>query len=130
MSAREKNVAASYSCKVGLNRWPAVFLLSLLKTSISWSCDPSSLADGRALAFAPNKGNCLACHVIAGGVRMGNVGPKLSQLQRRFSTRQSLRKKIWDPGANNPDTLMPPYGRNEILTECEIDAVVTFIYQL
>jgi sulfur-oxidizing protein SoxX len=31
---------------------------------------------------------------------------------------------------NNPNTMMPPFGRHEIMTEAEIDKVVEFIHSL
>jgi sulfur-oxidizing protein SoxX len=37
---------------------------------------------------------------------------------------------IEDETKRNPQTVMPPFGRNLILTEKEISAIVDFLYQL
>ena len=88
------------------------------------------VAAGRKLAFARDKGNCLACHVIAGGSQMGDIGPPLAGIRARFPDRRRLRAQIWDAGAFNDRSLMPPFGRHEILSEREIDAIVAFLYTL
>ena len=85
---------------------------------------------GRTLAFARDKGNCLACHVIAGGTQMGDIGPALAEMRERFPDRARLVAQLWDPGRFNAGSLMPPYGRHEILTREEIEAVVDFLYTL
>ncbi len=58
-------------------------------------------AEGQKLAFDRGKGNCLTCHVIKGGDLPGSIGP-----------------------------VMPPFGRNRILSEKEISAVVDFLQTL
>ncbi len=92
------------------------------------NADPT--AHGRELAFARDKGNCLACHVIAGGTQMGDIGPPLAAMRSRFPTRRRLFDQIWDAGQFNELSLMPPYGRHEILNQSEIDAIVEFLYTL
>ena len=87
-------------------------------------------AIGRHLAFARDKGNCLACHVIAGGTQMGDIGPPLAGIAARFPDRQRLYDQIWDAGRFNNPSLMPPFGRHEILSDGEIDAIVQFLYTL
>ena len=79
---------------------------------------------GRTLAFARDKGNCLACHVIAGGTQMGDIGPPLAGMRERYPDRARLLAQLWDPGRFNAGSLMPPYGRHEILTDQEIEAAV------
>ena len=37
---------------------------------------------------------------------------------------------VLDETKRNPQTVMPPFGRNRILTEKEIDAVVDFLQTL
>jgi sulfur-oxidizing protein SoxX len=85
---------------------------------------------GKNLAFDRDKGNCLACHAIEEGESPGNIGPPLKNLQARFKDKQQLRQQIWDATVFNPDTSMPPYGRNKILTEDEIDRVVDYLWSL
>lgn len=85
---------------------------------------------GQQLAFDKNKGNCLSCHVIADpkADSPGNVGPALAGLKERYPDRAKLRAQIWDATVANPNTAMPPMGRNKILTEEEIDLVVDYVY--
>ena len=90
----------------------------------------SSLEQGKALAFNRFKGNCLACHYVEGGELTGNYGPPLIAMKVRFPDRDVLRAQIWDATTRNPDTRMPPFGRNRILTEEEIDLVTDYIQSL
>lgn len=83
---------------------------------------------GRELAFATAKGNCLACHAIEGGRQMGDIGPPLVDIARRFPARAELVRRIWDESAYNPATLMPPFGRHGILSAHEIDLIIDFLY--
>ncbi len=85
---------------------------------------------GRDIAFDRGAGNCLSCHMIKGGELPGLIGPPLLQMKLRYPDRAVLRAQIYDAAERNPDTVMPPYGRNGILTEDEIDLVVDFIQSL
>jgi sulfur-oxidizing protein SoxX len=89
---------------------------------------PSPVPPGQSLAFDRSKGNCLTCHVIAGGDAPGNVGPELFDMKKRYPDRRALAAIVFDETARNPQTLMPPFGRNLILTEQEIESVVDFLY--
>lgn len=86
--------------------------------------------NGKQLAFTRSKGNCLACHAIEGGESPGNIGPPLHAIQKKFKSKRQLWQQIWDASQFNPNTSMPPYGRNKILSEREIDRIVNFIWQL
>jgi sulfur-oxidizing protein SoxX len=88
----------------------------------------SSTAEGQKLAFSRSKGNCLTCHVIAGGNAPGNVGPPLAAMKARFPDRKELVAIITDETKRNPLTVMPPFGRNLLLTDKEINAIVDFLY--
>jgi len=83
---------------------------------------------GAALAFSRDKGNCLTCHVIRGGEAPGNLGPALADMKARFPDRKELAAIVFDETRRNPATVMPPFGRNVILTDQEIEAVVDFLY--
>ncbi len=83
---------------------------------------------GEALAFDRSKGNCLTCHDIKGGDAPGNVGPPLSDMKSRYPDRKGLAAIIFDETKRNPLTVMPPFGRNLILTKQEIESVVDFLY--
>jgi sulfur-oxidizing protein SoxX len=84
--------------------------------------------NGQQLAFDRSKGNCLTCHVIAGGDAPGNLGPELSKMKERFPNRAELVAIVSDETKRNPLTVMPPFKRNLILTDQEIEAVVDFLY--
>ncbi len=89
-----------------------------------------TIADGKKVSFDRKKGNCLACHMIAGGSLPGNIGPPLLAMKARFPNKADLRAQIWDSTAANPNTIMPPFGKNRILSEKEVDLVTEFIYSL
>jgi sulfur-oxidizing protein SoxX len=90
----------------------------------------SAVAEGQKLAFDRGKGNCLTCHEIKGGDFPGTVGPALKDIKSRYPDRNELVAIVTDETKRNPQTVMPPFGRNRILTEKEIDAVVDFLQTL
>ena len=105
---------------------PAVLAAALL--SAAMAAGAADVAAGRALSFGSDKGNCLACHAIAGGQQMGNIGPPLADIAARFPDREVLFRRIWDETAYNPATLMPPFGRHGILTATDINLIIDFLY--
>lgn len=78
-----------------------------------------------------NIGNCLACHAIPGKPEMiaGNMGPPFIGMKDRFPDIAVLREAISDQKKFQAQTLMPPFGRNKIMTPEQIDAVAQYIYQ-
>jgi L-cysteine S-thiosulfotransferase len=90
----------------------------------------SSQARGKKIAFTFEKGNCLACHVIAEGDAPGNIGPELTLLPSRFQDKTQLQQFIWDATQFNPNTSMPPFGKNKILTADEIQQLVDYLWEL
>jgi len=112
---------------VGLVLASVLGLVQLLHADAAGS---SRLAQGKELAMSRSKGNCLACHAIEDGELPGNIGPPLVYMQQRFPDRAQLHAQIWDPTVRNPDTVMPPFGRHEILSEEEIDLLVDYIHSL
>ena len=88
----------------------------------------SASLPGQALVFDRSKGNCLTCHDIKGGDAPGNVGPPLADMKSRFPDRNELAAIIFDETKRNPQTVMPPFGRNLILTKQEIESVIDFLY--
>jgi sulfur-oxidizing protein SoxX len=85
-------------------------------------------SDGEKLAFDRSKGNCLTCHEIKGGDAPGNIAPPLADIKTRFPDRKELVAIISDETKRNPLTVMPPFKRNLILTDQEIEAIVDFLY--
>ena len=89
----------------------------------------TAATEGRKLAFDRGKGNCLTCHVIKGGENPGTIGPELSDMKSKYK-RDELVAIVFDETKRNPQTVMPPFGRNRILTEKEINAIVDFLQTL
>lgn len=90
----------------------------------------SPIEQGKKIAFDRKKGNCLACHQMDGGALPGNIGPPLVAMKSRFPDKSKLFAQIWDATKNNPNTAMPPFGRNHILSKGEIEKVVDFVWTL
>jgi sulfur-oxidizing protein SoxX len=90
----------------------------------------SAAAEGQKIAFDRGKGNCLTCHEIKGGDFPGTIGPPLKDIKSKYPDRNELVAIVTDETKRNPQTVMPPFGRNRILTEQEINAVVDFLQTL
>ena len=91
------------------------------------------VAAGARLAHEISKGNCLACHAMPtdpNAVTSANIGPPLVGMRARFPDRKQLQRQIWDARVANPETVMPPFGKNRILTSGEIDLIVDYLYTL
>jgi sulfur-oxidizing protein SoxX len=90
----------------------------------------SAAAEGERLAFDRGKGNCLSCHDIKGGDLPGTIGPALKDIRSKYPDRNDLVAIVTDETKRNPQTVMPPFGRNRILTEQEINAIADFLQTL
>jgi sulfur-oxidizing protein SoxX len=108
-----------------LLRWSAGMALAVLAAGVAAAQQPMP---GQALAFDRSRGNCLTCHIIRGGDAAGNVAPELSNMKSRFPDRAELRAVIYDETKRNPLSVMPPFGRNLILSDAEIEQVIDFLY--
>jgi sulfur-oxidizing protein SoxX len=106
---------------------PALFVAAALVLFAGAPASAQALP-GQVLAFDRSKGNCLTCHDIKGGDAPGNVGPPLADMKTRFPDRKELTAIVFDETKRNPQTVMPPFGRNLILTDGEIEAIVDFLY--
>jgi len=105
----------------------AVSVNTLATTGIA---EAGAIDEGKKVAFNRKKGNCLACHAIEGGSLPGNIGPPLINMKDRYPNKDKLRQQIYDATKNNPNSIMPPFGKNKILTASELDKVVEFIHSL
>lgn len=85
---------------------------------------------GKDLAFDRAMGNCLACHMIAGGELPGNIGPPLVGMAARFPDKAKLKAQIYDARVANPNTIMIPFGPMGVLNDEQLDKVVDFISTL
>jgi sulfur-oxidizing protein SoxX len=90
----------------------------------------SAVSEGQKLAFDRGKGNCLTCHEIKGGDLPGTIGPALKDIKSKYPDRNELVAILTDETKRNPQTVMPPFGRNRILTDQEINAIVDFLQTL
>ncbi len=98
--------------------------------AVSPASAQSAVAEGQKLAFDRAKGNCLTCHEIKGGDLPGTIGPALKDIKSKYPDRNELVAILTDETKRNPQTVMPPFGRNRILTEQEIGAIVDFLQTL
>lgn len=105
-------------------------LFAAAPLSSAVAAEASALEEGKKLAFDRKKGNCLACHLIAGGDLPGNIGPPLVAMKARFPDKAKLRAQISDPRTANPNSMMPPFIPHGIVTEAELDKIVDFIHSL
>lgn len=78
-----------------------------------------------------NAGNCLSCHAIPNKPELvaGDIGPAFIGMKDRFPDIAKLRAAIYDQQVFSPQTIMPPFGRNKILTPEQIDVIAQYIYQ-
>jgi L-cysteine S-thiosulfotransferase len=111
---------------------PALALVFCIGAAVACgnACAQSGAAEGQKLAFDRGKGNCLTCHDIKGGDLPGTIGPQLKDIKSKYPDRNDLIAIVTDETKRNPQTVMPPFGRNRILTEQEINAVVDFLQTL
>jgi len=110
----------------------SVALIGILLTACSSLNQPPAeqLAVGKLIAFDRNQGNCLACHQIADGDMPGNIGPALTREVLHQHNKQHLHDLIWDAARFNPKTSMPPYGKNKVLSNNDIRAIVDYLWSL
>jgi L-cysteine S-thiosulfotransferase len=116
----------------------ALFLITVLSANISSSvlAQPtgtniaSQVDKGRAIFLDERKGNCAACHKVPNDAAVktkSNIGMPLEAVKARYPDRVKLRDAIWDLSKTVPNTIMPPYGKNRILSDDEIDALVIYL---
>jgi len=93
-----------------------------------------AVTKGGCVVVDRRKGNCLACHMMAGADEInrqtGNYGPPLVAIKQRFPDKSKLKAQVSDARKMNPHTVMPPFGPHAILSGDEIDNVVEFLYTL
>ncbi len=92
--------------------------------------------DGRSLFFAKHKSNCGACHKTPtdatqkSGSSLASPLQSIKQKYPRPADRARLHNASWDLYNVAPNTIMPRYGKHRILTEGEINAVLTYLETL
>ncbi len=103
---------------------------ALVAVSVLLTMPVNAKSDGEKLVYNRKKGNCIACHFIQGGNLPGNAGPPLVAMKARYPNKSKLREQIGDATIINPNSFMPPFGKYEILSGKEIDAITDYIYTL
>ena len=95
--------------------------------------EPTLEQKGWCVAINRRKGNCLGCHTIMlnpwpeGFPPGGNLAPPLVAMKQRFPDAEKLRMQIYDATSVSPGSRMPPFGKHEVLSDEEIDAIVAFL---
>lgn len=84
---------------------------------------------GGCMVLDRRKGNCSACHLIA-GTASGDIAPPLAYMAARFPDKKRLRARIEDARRFNPETVMPPFGAHRILAPEEINKSSSFLLTL
>ncbi|MDE2120591.1 MAG: sulfur oxidation c-type cytochrome SoxX [Betaproteobacteria bacterium] len=89
---------------------------------MQWSDKPTS----------PNGGNCLACHkMIANDPSQGNIGPELYHYAKLRGDSEAVLKYTWariyNSGAFNACSYMPPFGAHKILTQQQMKDVMALL---
>jgi sulfur-oxidizing protein SoxX len=128
--AGKRLLTSTFSRKPALLQALALTLLIGAAAPVNPANAQSAAAEGQKLAFDRGKGNCLTCHEIKGGDFPGTIGPALKDIKSKYPDRNDLVAIVFDETKRNPQTVMPPFGRNRILTEQEINAVVDFLQTL
>ncbi len=100
-----------------------------LAPTTAMAVDAELAAKGKKIATNRKKGNCFTCHAYKGAHLAGNIGPALNGVSKR-KTRQQIFNQIWDATKANKNTTMPPFGKYEILSKKEINAVTEWVLTL
>ena len=106
-----------------------VFLFALSNISQA----DSSIERGRQIAHDHFKGNCLACHQMPNdksAKSKANIAPVLIDIKIKYPDKNKLFNRVYDPSLINPNTIMPPYGKNSILSTKEIYDLIDYLYTL
>jgi len=110
----------------------AIFMLlgaAALTPTVAMAVDAELAAEGKKIATDRKKGNCFTCHAYTGAHLAGNIGPALNGVSKRKS-RKEIYDQIWDATKANPNSSMPPFGKYEVLSAKEVDAVTEWVLTL
>ncbi len=83
--------------------------------------------EGEKIFNTKKIGNCFACHA-ANGKKIngpGSLGPKLQGLA--MWPEKALYDKVYNPYKTNPISAMPAFGKNGVLDDHQIKAVVAYL---
>ena len=100
-----------------------------LAPTAAMAVDSELAAEGKKVAENRKKGNCFTCHSYTGVHLAGNIGPPLNGVSKRLS-RKKIYDQIWDATKANPNSSMPPFGKYEVLSKKEINALTEWVLTL
>ncbi|MDD2876089.1 MAG: sulfur oxidation c-type cytochrome SoxX [Acidiphilium sp.] len=103
-------------------------LSSVAAAGVAAAATPAEIAAGEKLATTTDQGNCDACHMFKGADEAGNIGPELKDVKSMVPNRKEFYAIIYDEEARNPQTIMPAFGKNQVLTPKQINEVIDFMY--
>jgi L-cysteine S-thiosulfotransferase len=122
-----------------LNLIPSLILslvlsLSLTAPSMAQALDPAAVQRGFRVIADQRLGNCMACHSVpdAQGNKQGiqsTFAPPLDGVAKRYNP-TTLRQWVADARAINPQTMMPPFAANGILSAAQLDDVLAALQSL
>lgn len=95
---------------------------------MAMAASPQQIAAGEKIATTKSLGNCDACHSFDGAVEPGNVGPALKDVKSMIPDRKTFYAIVFDEENRNPQTVMPAFGKNLILSPKQINEVIDFLY--
>jgi len=100
-------------------------LLAFSATSLFANAD--LVKEGEKIFNTKKIGNCLACHAANGKNvdNPGTLGPKLKFLSSW--PEKALYDKVYNPYTTNPISAMPAFGKNGVLSDHQIKAVVAYL---
>lgn len=100
---------------------------ALLALSATASFAEDLAKEGEKIFMTKKLGNCIACHDV-NGMKIdgpGSFGPKLQFLSSW--PEKALYDKVYNPYTTNPISAMPAFGKNGLLDDHQIKAVVAFL---
>lgn len=106
----------------------AVLLALAVLPASALAATPQQIAAGKKIATTKKLGNCAACHNFAGAVEPGNIGPELKDVKSMVPDRKTFYAIVFNEMKRNPQTIMPAFGQNLILTPKQINEVIDFMY--
>jgi len=105
----------------------ATAICGMMAISLQAGSNADLVKEGEKIFNTKKIGNCLACH-DANGKKInnpGSLGPKLQALSAW--PEDMLYKKVYDPYTDNPISAMPAFGKNGVLDDHQIKAVVAYL---
>ena len=123
-------ILKAHNGSAGMSAVLASLLLAAAVPAGAADAPVGDIEAGKAVANDRAKGNCVACHMIPGAQAPGTIGPALVAMKARFPDPAKLRAQMYDSTVANPQSAMPPFGRNRLLTEKELNDLTAYIWSL